>query len=820
MKIIKERIYNSLVRKNGRVWYEYERYVREHMEEHHLHRLRHLRVLFKLNWFYRVKKGNTPYLYWDVPLDPNKQNENVLEPLTEITEEPNITNINALSEKSNRPICSNINFISVRSNEIQIEFDMFQFCNIYKKIDNAEYKFVTQLNYSNNYVDYDIYAGKQYSYKVKLSEDGKCWSPFSKEITIRTSKPNAFELYFGENKLCHKSSESIEHKREAAIRLAKRLMRYDVVSFDIFDTMILRPFSVPSDLFMLVGQELGIMDFSEIRINAEEQARKEKKVKYNNNEVTIHDIYQIIEKETGVKCEIGIKTEFSVEMELCFANPYIKRVYKLLKGQGKKIVALSDMYYSSEELADILHKEGYDLDEIIVSCEHNTSKRKGELYTVLKTVCHNRFGTNNIIHIGDNTISDIEMAKKYKIDTCYYKNSNDFGKPYRATRMSYLVGSAYSGIVNSYLHNGNNIYSPYHEVGFVYAGIYVMGFCNWLHTQVKEKGISKILFLAREGDIYQKAFLKMFDDVETEYVLWSRIPATLYAVESNRHPFLLQLVHHKANALYKTKIGVLLKKTGLESMTGLLRKYKLDEEDYIGDYNEKIVEEFLIDNWETVCDLYKNQRSQIQEYIKSIVKNHNNVAVVDVGWSGNNVLRVKEVISDIFENKCKVTCFLAAAREVNKTYMASMVQNAEVFTYMFSNCSDKFLHDFHQETNNKLNSFFFELLTQSDTPTFIGFSENGDIIYDIPEIENYEYIREIHDGILSFIEEYTNRFKNFKYMINISGFDAYMPFRMFVSDLSWIRNYFGDYVFGRDLFSTGEKNRMETVKEVLAKANL
>ena len=67
---MKEKLYNFFVRKNGRVCYEYERYVREHMEEHRLHRFKHLRVLMKLNWFYRVKKGNTPYLYWDVPLDP------------------------------------------------------------------------------------------------------------------------------------------------------------------------------------------------------------------------------------------------------------------------------------------------------------------------------------------------------------------------------------------------------------------------------------------------------------------------------------------------------------------------------------------------------------------------------------------------------------------------------------------------------------------------------------------------------------------------------------------------------------------------------
>ncbi len=65
-------MYNALVRKNGRVWYEYERYVREHMVEYHQNRFARLKILFKLNWFYRVKKGNTPYLYWDTPLIPEE----------------------------------------------------------------------------------------------------------------------------------------------------------------------------------------------------------------------------------------------------------------------------------------------------------------------------------------------------------------------------------------------------------------------------------------------------------------------------------------------------------------------------------------------------------------------------------------------------------------------------------------------------------------------------------------------------------------------------------------------------------------------------
>ena len=53
---IKDSIYNFLVRKNENVQYEYERYVMQNTIEHYENRMKHWKILFKLNWHYRVKK--------------------------------------------------------------------------------------------------------------------------------------------------------------------------------------------------------------------------------------------------------------------------------------------------------------------------------------------------------------------------------------------------------------------------------------------------------------------------------------------------------------------------------------------------------------------------------------------------------------------------------------------------------------------------------------------------------------------------------------------------------------------------------------------
>ena len=161
---------NFFVRKNGRVWYEYERYVREHMEEHHLHRIRHLRVLFKLNWFYRIKKGNTPYLYWDVPLEPQVEEKG-----SEIKSDiPRIENVKKEEKKNNREV--------------------------------------------------------------------------KKEVV--------------EKKEIYPESYDSGMKRMDAYHYAQRLFKYDAVSFDLFDTLILRKVYEPTDIFMIVGNRLNIYRFN------------------------------------------------------------------------------------------------------------------------------------------------------------------------------------------------------------------------------------------------------------------------------------------------------------------------------------------------------------------------------------------------------------------------------------------------------------------------------------------------------------------------------------------------------------------------------
>lgn len=401
------------------------------------------------------------------------------------------------------------------------------------------------------------------------------------------------------------SESEISHRRPV-LALTKDLLQYDIISFDIFDTLIFRPFAKPADLFMIVGKRLNRTEFYRIRTDAEKRARELATITKGNREVTIEDIYAVIEERTGLSKEIGIQTEFEVELQYCFANPYMKRVFKLLQEQKKTIIVVSDMYFPESMMKKLLSNAGYSgYEKLYVSCDYGCSKSSKGLYQYVKR----DYEGKKIVHIGDNVFSDIKCAQEIGFDVKYYKNVHEIGNQYRTDGMSALVGSAYSGIVNTHLHNGIKIYSPYYEYGFIYGGLYILGFCNWIHKKVKLYGIEKVIFLSRDGDIYQKVFNKMFDDTPNEYFLWSRIANSKYTLVKNREDFLRRVVFYRTlRSEAIISISSLLDSLSLGRLKEELPKYGIQEQTLVVRENVRRIEEFFIKNWNLVLEIYSDEK--------------------------------------------------------------------------------------------------------------------------------------------------------------------------------------------------------------------
>ena len=180
-------------------------------------------------------------------------------------------------------------------------------------------------------------------------------------------------------KLYAGGSESSLSRRKAPREFAAELTAYDVISFDAFDTLIFRPFSNPADLFYLLGEELGYPDFRRIRMETEQRARKKKYREKKTYEVTLEEIYDLLERETGIKKAEAMHRETELEEDYCFGNPYMLQVVEELQRMGKRIVVTSDMYLGEVRVRRMLEKCGYGSFSCYVSCDLGCSKWKGDL---------------------------------------------------------------------------------------------------------------------------------------------------------------------------------------------------------------------------------------------------------------------------------------------------------------------------------------------------------------------------------------------------------------------------------------------------------
>ena len=288
--------------------------------------------------------------------------------------------------------------------------------------------------------------------------------------------------------------------------MVRLLKDYDVVSFDIFDTLIFRPLDLPRHLFWFVGNELDMLNFVNVRTQAENTVRDEKEQREGYREVTIREIYEQIQKETGLDPERGIAAEIETERKLCQANPYMKYVFDTLLALGTRIFLVSDMYLPKEFVEQLLEKCGYaGYEQLLVSCDCQCSKRDGRLFQLLKDYAQGaRADAPRIVHVGDNPETDIVMAQKMGLETFHYENTTVKGRPYRTDEIPGMVGSAYRGIVNNHLHNGYRRYDAYYEFGFLYGGLFHYGFAQHIHWFAAEHGMEKILFVARDGYIMKQ----------------------------------------------------------------------------------------------------------------------------------------------------------------------------------------------------------------------------------------------------------------------------------------------------------------------------
>lgn len=568
-----------------------------------------------------------------------------------------------------------------------------------------------------------------------------------------------------------------KHPERTVERLVETLSQYEVVSFDVFDTLIFRPFGAPTDLFYFLDEPMGMLDFHRIRMEMESDARLDRFKLDETYEVTLREIWQRIERETGAEAARGMALEQQLELRFCYANPVMLAVYQALRERGVRIVITTDMYLPASFLRQLLEHCGYTgFERIYVSCEYRKSKGNGKLFEVLRRDLGEE---TRIVHIGDNPHSDGKMAEKHGLRAVRYPNVNQYSQTYRAHDLSALVGGAYRGIVNNHLYSGAGVYSMEYEYGFVYGGLFVVGYCAFIHDYCKRCGVDHILFLSRDGDTLKQVYDRLYPGERTSYVLWGRLPATKLMADYNRYDFFRRFLWHKSGA-GKTAARI-LSEAGLDALEEALRQDggKLRPDTVITPQNARKLKDWLLERWDEVLSCYADERTATQAYFADLLSGSRNVVAVDIGWAGSGAVSLSYLAERVWKLPCQVCGLIAGTNTVHNAEPDAsepMLQNGRLTSYLYSQRENRDLlklHDLNRDYN-----VYWELLLSSPTRQFLGYAldEQGGVTRKFGDYdENQPGIREIQRGILDFAASYQAHFSACPELFYISGRDAYAP---------------------------------------------
>lgn len=278
-----------------------------------------------------------------------------------------------------------------------------------------------------------------------------------------------------------------------------RLKGYDIITFDVFDTLIARCVLKPTDVFSLVEARSQAEGFARARRQAELDAYRT-----FGETATLSQIYDTLHSETAFsqqQCEELIALELETELEIVIPRLSMRALVETLLRQGKRIILCSDMYLSSADIRKLLAKCGYPEGlELWVSCEVGATKHSGGMWEKLFAALP---AEKTVIHVGDNEDADYRSLKRLGKDALLIGSGMEQyrSSPLQPYLARYETGSLANSLILGYLINQACFNSPFsgepsEEIVSVWGGALFACFMDFL---VKNRDDSQLLFATREG---------------------------------------------------------------------------------------------------------------------------------------------------------------------------------------------------------------------------------------------------------------------------------------------------------------------------------
>ena len=539
----------------------------------------------------------------------------------------------------------------------------------------------------------------------------------------------------------------------------------NIISFDIFDTLITRRVAIPRGIFAVMQEQLSNSDLPEklklyfysSRIECEAQARKIKHEISNTTEVNFDDIYAYIKQEYGLTYkQTDYLKKLETDTELQNIVPLNENIDILKKyiSNGYRVILISDMYHTSDTLRSFL----ISIDEVFkdipiyVSSEYGKNKHTGNIYPVIKEI--EDIDYKNWIHYGDNKIADIKNAKEFGIKTKLcpipplmpYENEALQKCPIN-TKWQISIG-----ISRLCRRNKQKKHQETYNLGASLTAPILYGYVDYLIKDALDKNIKTLYFVSRDGyipKIIADVIIKHNGlDLKTKYLYGSRL--TWRILDEDNYEKLITKIMNE----YPKKMSIAFMAERLHIDIKMLNKFfnvKNTEKVLTNDERIVITNKMLsspeIKN--TLINAGTKNREMLLKYIKQEINlSEQNICLVDILGTG--------VTNSIFCNYINSIC--------NKNFycyyycMPYQYENDNIICYTFYDkiCANAIIETLTRANHGQVLSYRFNESNNLISPNM----ENGYFKY-VKKWGFEEYIKGIKD--------YTNAILN----SNLELFDEY-----------------------------------------------
>ncbi|CAO3303241.1 hypothetical protein [Pseudomonas putida] len=637
----------------------------------------------------------------------------------------------------------------------------------------------------------------------------------------------------------------ISSKKNSLRGLLDRMDKYDVISFDIFDTLLRRTVFKPEDAFVLIQKKLeeehaGLLPaifvkrFPELRVGFERQLRKEYDLLHHstdtyverNEEFYMIQVYERMLASFGLDQDLAEKLlniEQSVELSILESRSLGKVLFDAAIAKGKRVLLISDFTHTEAFVSAALSQSGYGgYEKLYVSSEVGLKKHSGYLFKYVLSDLNLR--ADCILHIGDNSTGDFTRAinnsifptkifstreranqilKNRAIDLNVFEQSF-----YLRTMLNLYAEEYFDGLLvlgDKPLDSAKerrDLFSTPTEFGFLALGPVMYEFTKWILDNAIAQNCKKVLFFARDCYLPYEIAKRLIKGVERYRHL-----EPVYLAVSRKALTCLNL--HEPDDCFKVRIDDFSRQKSLADL--LSNRFRIDPSRITQDKLDKwsitsvdslvkettlgaiygLVHDYLKEDWKAWDDANGATKDAFRAYLaENSLSASDDVAAVDFGYKGS----AHSVVSEYFDGKFIPLFFMTYNGEMgNDPYPQAQAYLHNNMNVRFKTCTPLISHNLIIETliNEPLGSLSAYKMAE------------GKVELEREELESDDHkskIRSIHNGVLNFSDLWINKIEHLNYPIKLEPNSSTYLLSIFLSrpeaaELEIIRGLIFDNAF-------------------------